>query len=487
MGAARGRRTRQVAAARGLRGPPAALPAAARSILNRLLARVDIASLVYFRILFGAIMLWEVVKYYRYGWISRFFIEPPFLFKYYGFEWVQAWPGVGLYIHFAAMGVLALFIVVGLWYRVSAILFFLAYAYFFLLDQAVYLNHLYLIGLISFLMIFIPAHRAFSVDAARHPSLRSDTAPAWALWMLRGQISIVYVFGGIAKLNGDWLHAQPLGIWLAKRSSYPLVGPFFAEEWAAYLFSYGGLLFDLFIVPLLLWRRTRPFALAGAIGFHLANNTLFSIGIFPWLMIAGTMLFLSPDWPRRLLQRLRLLRPTKTGARSKPAAPTGLRRGQWAIASILGLYFLAQLLMPLRHHLYPGNVQWTTEGHRFSWMMKLNDKQPSNLRFSVMGLSKSAEEKVITPPSPRRWQERRMATRPDLILQFAHYVADELRKQGFEDFEVHAETSVSLNGRASQPLIDSSVDLARQRRSLMPASWILPLEEPLPKKTSRTP
>ena len=80
-----------------------------------------------------------------------------------------------------------------------------------------------------------------------------------------------------------------------------------------------------------------------------------------------------------------------------------------------------------------------------------------------------------------------MATRPDLILQYAHYVADELHKQGFRDFEVHAETSVSLNGREHQSLIDPTVDLASQRRSLMPANWILPLEEPLPKKTSRSP
>jgi hypothetical protein len=35
----------------------------------------------------------------------------------------------------------------------------------FFLDQMLYLNHFYLMALISFLMIFVPAHRAFSVDA----------------------------------------------------------------------------------------------------------------------------------------------------------------------------------------------------------------------------------------------------------------------------------------------------------------------------------
>ena len=31
---------------------------------------VDISFLVFFRILFGGIMLWEVYRYFTYGWIS---------------------------------------------------------------------------------------------------------------------------------------------------------------------------------------------------------------------------------------------------------------------------------------------------------------------------------------------------------------------------------------------------------------------------------
>ena len=29
------------------------------------------------------------------------------------------------------------------------------------------------------------------------------------------------------------------------------------------------------------------------------NHFLFNIGIFPWVAMAGTLLFLEPDWPRR--------------------------------------------------------------------------------------------------------------------------------------------------------------------------------------------
>ena len=107
-----------------------------------------------------------------------------------------------MYVHFGGLGLLCILILLGLWYRAAMILFFLGFTYIFLLEQALYLNHFYFISLLSFLMIFVPAHHALSVDAHRSPELRSETTPAWSLWMLRAQIGIVYFYGGLAKLNG---------------------------------------------------------------------------------------------------------------------------------------------------------------------------------------------------------------------------------------------------------------------------------------------
>ena len=50
---------------------------------------VDISFLVFFRILFGGIMLWEVYRYFTYGWIRRYYVEPALTFTYYGFSWVK--------------------------------------------------------------------------------------------------------------------------------------------------------------------------------------------------------------------------------------------------------------------------------------------------------------------------------------------------------------------------------------------------------------
>ncbi|MGH2561656.1 MAG: HTTM domain-containing protein [Thermomicrobiales bacterium] len=455
--------------------------------VHRLFAPVDVASIVAFRIAFGLIMLWEVYRYVDHGWIAQYYVNPRFNFTYVGFEWVKPWPGSGMYLHFLGLGALALCIVVGLWYRVATALFFLGFTYVFLLEKAHYLNHFYFISLLSFALIFVPAHRALSFDAADHPERHTPTAPAWALWLLRAQLAIVYLFGGVAKLNGDWLRGEPMRSWLAFRTDFPLIGRWFTEEWMVYSICYGGLLFDLLIVPLLLWRRTRPFAFVAAILFHVMNDQLFAIGIFPWLALAATLLYFAPDYPRRLIGRLPPFapridpRPTPRGDRidhAPPAPATGLRPVQRAIVAFLAIFLGVQALIPLRHHVIPGDVAWTEEGHRFSWRMKLRDKR-GEVRFFATNPVRGATWEV----EPRHYltslQVRKMATQPDMILQFSHYLAEQFRADGHEAIEIRAQAVVSLNGRAPRPMIDPTVDLAAETHRITPQPWILPLTTPL--------
>ena len=54
--------------------------------------------------------------------------------------------------------------------------------------------------------------------------------------------------------------------------------------------------------PLLLVKATRGWVMAIYFAFHLMNHFMFNIGIFPWLAMAGTLLFLEPDWPRRAVR-----------------------------------------------------------------------------------------------------------------------------------------------------------------------------------------
>ena len=439
------------------------------AVRDWLQAPTDIAVLVYFRVAFGAIMLWEMWRYASYGWIGRYWIEPSFHFTYFGFDWVRPWPGIGMYIHFGGMALLALFILLGLWYRFSTILFFIGFSYIFLLEQAQYLNHFYLICLLAFIMIFMPANRAWALDAWRRPDSRSDWMPKWSLWLLRFQIGVPYFFGGLAKLNGDWLRAQPIESWLASRTDFPLIGQFFTEKWMVYGFAYGGLLLDLLVVPFLLWRKTRPFAFLAAVLFHLTNARLFSIGIFPWFMIAATAVFFAPGWPRRALHVLGL------GERGADA-PAKMNLPKWGLALLAG-YLLLQILLPLRHFVIPGEVSWTEEGHRFAWHMKLRDKDASANFIITNAAGQSWQVDPLEHLTAR--QLRKMASRPYMILQYAHFLAEEAAAQGHGEVKVQANVWASLNGRPPQQLIDPTVNLAAQPRTPWIVDWILPLAAPL--------
>lgn len=422
---------------------------------------IPILPLVFFRIAFGGIMLWEVWRYFNFDRISRYYIEPSFFFHYFGFEWVKPLPGDGMFLVWHGLGALSVAIMLGAGYRLATTLFWLGFTYIFLLDETQYLNHFYLITLISFLMIIVPTHRAWSVDAWLRPGLRTHSGPRWALWTLRGQMAIVYIYGGIAKLNPDWLQGEPMRPWLAARTDFPFIGHLFTEEWMVYLFSYGGLLFDLFIVPLILWRRTRWLAILLAIGFHLTNARLFSIGIFPWFALAATALFLPPAWF------------TLWQTQSRPKPPLTWRTPNWVLAT-LALFFAVQGLMPLRHFVWPSDVSWSEEGHNLAWHMKLRSKKGTTVFFAsdrATGTTWTIDLRYYLTPR----QQAKIADHPQMILRFAHHLARQLEAQGHEDVAIRAWSMMSLNRRAPQLLLDPTADLVRQVDALGPANWILPL------------
>jgi len=444
----------------------------------KLFSPVSIAPLVWFRIAFGIIMLWEVCRYFAYGWIFDDFIEPTFFFSYYGFEWIKPWPGWGMYIHFAVMGLSAIAIALGLFYRAATVVFFVGFTCVFLLDETHYLNHFYLVCLYSFLLMFVPAHRAFSLDVKLRRRAMQAMAPTWTLWILRAQIGIVYFMGGIAKLSPDWLRGEPMGIWLRNRTDFPVIGRYFTEAWAGYLFSYAGLFFDLLIVPMVIWRRTRWAGFALAAIFNIINARLFTIGIFPWLSLGATLiLFIDPKWlprPFRSVWGKPDARSMESGHFQRP-----LSRGQLVTTLLLGCWLAFQTLFPLRHlFLYPGSPEWTEEGHRFAWRMKLRAKAgviEINARDPVSGRSwKVSPEDYLTAD-----QAERSADQPDMILQFCHHIADKWRREHKALIEVRVSARASLNGRRLATLIDPDVDLAAQPRTLWHASWILPLHLPL--------
>ncbi len=447
-----------------------------KKIKQGLFEPVDASSMVFFRIYFACIAIWEVYRYFDHNWISRYWVDPPLNFKYYGFSWVKAWPGDGMEMHFIFMGIVAVFILFGLLYRVSTALFFLAFTYMFLLEQARYLNHFYLFSILSFMLILVPAHSRFSLDGRLGITTRRKQIPAWSLWFFRIELIIVYFYAGLAKLNPDWIRGKPMDEWLAKKHTLPVIESFLSSDFAPYLFSHGGLAFDLFIGPLLLWRRTRLPAFIAATAFHLTNAWMFNIGIFPWFMIGATTLFFRPDWPVLLLEKVKIIFSKFGKGNSKPSFEYDVAGTRMQKTIIMGLviFFTFQLLFPLRHILYSGVVHWTEEGHRFAWHMKLRDKDADAV-FYVQDLIVGDTTEVEPREYLKRWQARKMAGRPDMILQFAKFLGEDYGGEDIDSFVVTATVYASLNGREPQLLIKPNINLLEIERNLAPADWILPL------------
>lgn len=163
---------------------------------------------------------------------------------------------------------------------------------------------------------------------------------------------------------------------------------------------------------------------------------------------------------------------------SEPATSARPSPGQRLVLGLLAAYLVVQLVLPFRHFLYPGNVSWTEEGHRFAWHMKLRSKRGKTRFFATDPVRQKTWE-IKSRRYLKRWQRRKMSIRPDMILQFSHYLAQNLRRQGYEQIEIRVHATASLNGRASQLLINPLVDLAAQPRSLRQKTWIKPLTVPL--------
>jgi hypothetical protein len=400
-----------------------------------------------------------VGRYFAHGWIDQFFIAPRVFFPYPGLEWIVPLPGAGMYALFAGLGLLALCIVCGLWYRASVALFCLGFTYAHLIDRTNYLNHYYLVSLLSALMVFLPLHRAGSLDAWRRPALRRATVPALAVWLLRFQLGIVYAFGAVAKLNADWLlDAQPLRIWLGANVDVPLIGAWLEQPWVAYAGSYLGLLFDLAVVPLLLYRRTRAWAYAAVLGFHLVTALLFPIGMFPWLMTALTPIFFAPDWPRRWISRRRVA----VAAPDPAIAASHWSAGRIAGVAAAGVYVCLQIAVPLRHFAHPGSVYWHEQGFRFAWQIMVMEKY-GRAAFHVTDPHGGATTDVAPAAYLTALQMRMMATQPDMIRSFARHLAADFAARGQAGVEVRANVFVSLNGRPHRRFIDPDIDLAALR------------------------
>ncbi|MEW7291234.1 HTTM domain-containing protein [Aquimarina sp. 2304DJ70-9] len=435
----------------------------------------EAAPLAVFRIFFGLMMFISIVRFYSYGWIDKLYIQPKFFFSYYGFECIKP-IGDYTYLIFLLCALSAIFVALGYKYKIAIISFFLSFTYIELMDKTTYLNHYYFISLLSFLMIFLPANAYYSLDA-KQKEISFQKIPKWAIDAIKVLLGVVYFYAGLAKLNSDWLvKAMPLKIWLPSKYDIPILGELMHQEWVHYLFSYTGAIYDLTIPFLLLYRRTRIFAFVLVVVFHVLTRVLFPIGMFPYIMIVSTLIFFDPKLHHKILEWIsRVFKINKEFFDTKKTLSFAAKREK-IVLSMLSLFFVIQLLLPFRCLMYPGELFWTEEGYRFSWRVMLMEKA-GYANFKIVDAKTGKRFYVDNDDFLTAFQQKQMATQPDFILEYAHYLKKHFENEGHQNVQVFVESYVALNGRLSSQYIDPEVDLGKQKESFKHKTWIIPFKD----------
>lgn len=429
-----------------------------------------------FRVFFGVMMLFGILRFWYHGWIEKLYLQPTFHFSYYGFEWVKP-IGNYTYLLFIISGLSAALVALGFKYRFAIITFFLSFTYIELMDKTTYLNHYYFISILSFVLIFLPANARFSLDAYLRKREYTNV-PKWTIDSVKLLLGIVYFYAGLAKLNSDWLfRAQPLKIWLPSKYDLPFIGNnLMQQEWFHYTMSWCGALYDLSIPFLLLYKRTRLLAFGLVVFFHVFTRVLFPIGMFPFIMIVATLIFFDASLHEKIIQYIKRVFSISSETVQQVKEYTYPKLKKKVILSILGTLFILQILLPWRYLLYPGELFWTEEGFRFSWRVMLMEKA-GYANFKIVDGETGKFFYVNNTDFLTSFQEKQMSFQPDFILEYAHYLGDHFKKDGHKNIEVYVESFVALNGRLSQPYINPNIDLYKQKESFKHKDWILPFND----------
>lgn len=423
-----------------------------------------------FRILFGLVLFLQVFYFQYTGFIQKDIVDPVLHFSYPFLGFIRVLDPFLMKGFVLMLFLSSLMLIIGYRARLFSFIYLLFFSYLWLIDKGYYNNHYYLISLILFLLCFIQSDRSLSIR-----SKNRGMNAAWEEYILLFQFSIVLLFAGFNKINEWWLiHHEPMHhILIAKANESGNL--FWESSILEFILVWGGLFFDLLIVPFLLWKKTTRLAMVFFFFFNLINMILFykigEIGIFPLLMLSSLILFSSTPSIRKFLNKRfsYSLKEDKTKPENKGLSP-GLKSG-------LIFYVVFQLLFPLRHHLYIGNVDYTGEGQRFSWRMKSVYKD-----FKIIFLLVDDESGISASLDPRQVltvkQYTNLGYYPELIIP----VAENLRKaallKGIKNPKIFVDYQVGFMALPFQYIVDPKQEIGSLNYfPFRHSDWILPLSK----------
>jgi predicted DCC family thiol-disulfide oxidoreductase YuxK len=175
--------------------------------------------------------------------------------------------------------------------------------YVLLLDQQTYSNHLYLLCLLVLLLAWADAGAAYSIDARRSGPRMVANGP---VALLRAQLSIVYGFSAIAKLNLIYLSGAVISLNLEREWWLAIPAELHVPEVLMWV-ALATILGEIFIALGIWIERWRPSVFVVGLALHagivvsMMRTERLQLAIFALEMFALYILFVDPR------QRIRLV------------------------------------------------------------------------------------------------------------------------------------------------------------------------------------
>lgn len=402
-----------------------------------------------FRIIFGAMMAVHVIDLIMSGAATYYFIDPVLHLKYPLLEWIVS-PSEGMVVILGwALVVFSVALSLGFTTRLSSLAITVVYGWLLWSDVSFFKHHHYLFWLISLLLAIIPSNRVFSVDQLIKFD-QKQTISSFELLVFRVMMVIPYFYGGISKLiNPEWTSGKTVSFILEQKFGDQA----YTEPLSAFM-TYGGMTFDLIIPILFFIPRLRIVALILALGFNVTNFFLFTIDVFPFVMLAGTMLFINPGFTQ------------EDNARNERSAPILSK-------AFLSIFLIFQLLFPLRHLVIPGNMFLTGEGYMAGWNM-IDSLTRTDLGMTVVDQEKNLQYRVEAMDYLTKRQTSTVGRFPEFLPQVADHIAAKASVWNIDSAAVMVSVQVSRNGDAPINLVDDEMNLAGQESKFLTHSeWIL--------------
>ena len=438
-----------------------------KKLISYLSIEVSGITISIFRILFGIILSLQSVYWVITGFIQKNIIDPTFLFPFIK----NVTPLSDNFMLYGLNGLLVIspiLMIINKFYKIGLLIYLLSFTYLWVLCQGYFNNHYYLISIICFLLLF-----------SKSPFSRIEKirVPQFHLYSLIFLIVVVYIIAGINKINPYWLYdVQPMTYILSKAGLNE-------SSFLIPLLSYLGLFFDLFIGPILLFKKTRNYGIVFSVFFHVLNFIIFllvggEIGFFPFIMIATLILFIEPSWieERLLTNNARILSRQNLNVH---------------LTYLLLVFLSLQIIIPFRHFFFKGYVDYNGIGQRFSWRLKNMYKepvtQPGLINFTVLTSSGDTVStfhlrninKASIILTDR--QKTNLIYYPNMIPVFAKKIEDKFQEsinnKNF-DFIIHGECEIGFMGRNAELLFSPEIDLTKiSSLSHKTNSWLNPLKQ----------